>query len=292
MTAMKKGHLSERNLKKVLERLVKEPRWGKAMAAIGASESLAFVWVAKSAAARKANDTASPFYLVWREQPGYWHEHCQRARYESIQVTEATVRERVLNGIETPVLNPSTQQPVYLIDEALAEYTDEELFDLLGRRNRYVLNADGSPKAVTKIEHVPAQVTLAVLRQDERFRERVELDVHHSGVIQTQALPARKPDEKRANVDELKRLALLPLEQRRAALAEKFGQVSPYPKTAKGLVTAADTGAPRIQVEAPDSASPERVTRALPRPSDALDQASLGRGIPPPGGFRVDNKRD
>ena len=156
------------NLQRLCDILVTRPSWRVAMAAIGLGETSAFKWRSQSIKAQKENDTSSQMFFEWRGTYDYFHCHAGRARMENIILYEAQIRDQALNGIETPVLGPD-QRPIYAEDPDLIDVSDEALWNLCGRRNRYLRDAKGRPVPLTKIEQLPAPLRLRVLEQDRRY---------------------------------------------------------------------------------------------------------------------------
>jgi hypothetical protein len=118
-------HLSTETLELILETLVTSPRWSSAAAAAGISEPTAFNWLARSRAAARAGDTASPFYLRWREVDDYWHVHCGRARRENIIAIEGVIRDQIQHGVREPLFD-AAGNPVWMQDaEAVARWGDQ-----------------------------------------------------------------------------------------------------------------------------------------------------------------------
>jgi hypothetical protein len=265
---------------KVLDQLVVTPNWRKAMARIGASEGLAFVWRAQAIKARKDGDTSTPLFLEWRGTYDYWDAHASRARVENVIIFESAIRDQALNGIEHVVLGPD-QRPVYKENPAYIGRDDEYVMLSEGcapgevARYRLQLDAKGNPVPLTKIEQLPAPLRLRVLEQDRRYVERKEHDVQHSGEIQVTKPMTRLPGEQRPDVARLRQLAAMPPEQRRA----EFG-ASAVPLDACGNRTIATATLP----PEPKEAAPRP---SYARPSQPLDGAGTGRGTVPDGGMKM-----
>jgi hypothetical protein len=296
-------HLSEKNLLKILDLLVGRPTWAVAMRSIGAAERQAYEWRAKSMAAEKANDKSSPFYLIWRGAGDFWHNHAGRARSEQIISYEAIIRDQAANGVEEVVHGPDQkilyrERPEYIgrdddyirIVEGLDAGADVKWY-------RLEHDDKGHPIPLTKRTQLPAPLRKAVLAQDPRYKETLGVSVEHSGVVQVSAALQRLASEPRPGFEELRQLALMSPEERRAKLG-----ASRAPVNARGLVIAADLGVPRGDNRPDDGdeiAKPPNPrmyiepplnppTRpAYAKPAQSLDQASTGRGAPPPGGFKV-----
>lgn len=293
-------HLTTDNLTKILDRLVDRPSWKKVMQSIGASEATAFVWRSASIKAAKDDDRSSPFFLEWRGAWDFWHCHAGRARTENIILYESVLRDQAINGIETAVLGPD-QKPVYVEDPDLIGVSDEDLRNLRGRTHRYLLDAKGHPVPLMKTEQLPAPLRLRVLEQDKRYIHREERDVQVMGEMTVAKPLQRLPGETRPDLAKLRELAKLSAAERRDMLG-----AAAFPKDTKtGLVTRANTGAPRgdnrpddgaelakpsnpRMHEAPAVKTPDPPRPSYARPATHLDTAEgVGRGVVPAGGFRV-----
>ena len=267
---------------KVLDALVATPHWRKAMWAIRASESLAFVWRSQSIKAAKDDDRSSIFFVEWRGTWDYFHCHAGRARTENIILHEAAVRDQSLNGIEEPVFGPD-QRPIYKEDPRFIGRDDDYVREVLGMADfedvtpwhRLEHNADGNPVQLTKRTQIPAPLRLRVLEQDRRYIERKEIDAHVTGEIVTAKPLQRLPGEARPDVAKLRALAALPPAERR----EQMG-ASPHPLNEHGHRT--------VSVSTlPPEPRPVPAPPPYARPTQSLDNAGVGRGEIPPGGFKV-----
>jgi hypothetical protein len=296
-------HLSEKNLLKILDMLVERPTWAVAMRSIGASERQAYEWRAKSIAAAKANDTSSPFYIQWRGAGDFWHNHAGRARSEQLISYEAQIRDQAQHGVEEVVLGPM-QTPIYRENPRYL-HRDDDFIRLSEGLDagapvtwfRYEHDASGHPIPLTKITQLPAPLRRAVLAQIPSYKENtLDVSVEHSGIVQISPAMERLASEPRPGLAELRALAALSPEARRAKLGAK-----PAPVNARGLVIAADLGTPRgdnrsdhIKEQQPIAPPPNPRMYEVPklnppRPSYAkpLDQSGRGRGEPPPGGMKM-----
>ncbi len=141
-----------------------------------------FNWAGRSRRAEKDNDRSSEFFLEWCQTWDWWHNHAGRARAQNIALYESVIRDQAFNGIEVPVLGPD-QRPVYAEDPDLIDVSDEDLWNLYGRRNRYLLDKKKRPVPLTKIEQLPAPLRLRVLEQDRRYVHKEQHDVAVSGEI-------------------------------------------------------------------------------------------------------------
>lgn len=265
---MAKDLLNKKHLVRVLDALVTTPRWGKALAAIRASESTAFVWRTGSIKAMKENDTSSTFWIEWRGTYDWWHNHAGRARTESIILHEATIRDQSLNGIPQ-IVRDSTQRIIYEEREEFIGRSDDYVMIVENcapdevARARLKLDADGNPIPQVRIEQVPAAIRLRVLEQDQRYVARSQTEVHHSGGVMVAKAPERLPsDGPPPNLERLRALTALTPEQRR----EKLG-ASAVPLDANGRRTIV-TGQPSgrddnlPEIEKPDT--PIRASYARP----------------------------
>jgi hypothetical protein len=294
-------HLSEKNLIKILDVLVSRPTWRVAMRSIGASERQAYEWRSKSIAAQKANDTSSPFYVVWRGTADFWHNHAGRARSEQLISYEASIRDQAANGIEEVVLGPD-QKPIYRERPETIGRSDDYIrqMDGLGdweEVDRLERDAKGHPIPLTKVTQLPAPLRKAVLAQDPRYKETLDVAVQHSGTVHVSKAMERLASEPRPKFEDLRQLALMSPEERRAKLGAKAAPVN-----ARGLVMRADLGVPRgdnrpddgEEIAKPPNPRAYQVPRLNPptpkpyaKPAKSLDQASTGRGEPPEGGMKV-----
>lgn len=286
---------TERNLCKILDTLVEHPSWKTAMKCIGGAPTTAFKWRQESIAAQKANDRSSPFFIEWRGTWDYFHCHAGRARSENVILYEAQLREEAASGIQEPVLGPD-QKPIWKERPETIGRSDDYIRAAEGlgdweEVDRLERDAKGNPVQLTKRVHIPAPLRKAVLAQDPRYRETLDVNVEHSGVVQVSKAMERLASEPRPGFEELRQLALMTPEQRR----EKLG-ASATPLNARGLVIQADRGAPRgddrpddgTEIAKPPNPRAYEVPRLNPPTPKSyakpLDQAGRGRGEPPPGG--------
>jgi hypothetical protein len=302
----KAGHLSTENLLKVLDQLVVTPNWRKAMARIGASEGLAFVWRAQAIKARKDGDTSTPLFLEWRGTYDYWDAHASRARVENVIIFESAIRDQALNGIEHVVLGPD-QRPVYKENPAYIGRDDEYVMLSEGcapgevARYRLQLDAKGNPVPLTKIEQLPAPLRLRVLEQDRRYVERKEIDAQVQ-VTATAKPFERLPGETRPDVTRLRQLAAMPPEDRRKQIGASGVALDAHGRRTMpptGLPSARDDNLPVLEKPSPYAEpyqAPEaqhNPPRPQPRPSYARPTQRLdvgertGRGDIPDGGTKV-----
>lgn len=300
--------LCEDTLIKIAELMSSVASLKAVAAAAGISESCLYTWRAHCLADQKKNDLSSPYLIHFRDQAMWWTEACARARQEHLISLESQIRAEAA-GVEVPVRGPS-QEIVYKLDPRFVGRSDDYVKQVLGldpifedveKHHRYLKGPDGLPVVDTRIEHLPAQLRLRVLETaDPSYRPHTHqsVDVDVKGSIVHEAKPlARRPDEPRADLAELRKLASLTPEQRRA----KFG-ASPYPKDARGNRTLPSLPAP-INRDQPDDQNlgkkpvepfvrPQQPAPAPDpgRPSYAKPQRTLdtgertGRGEPPPGG--------
>jgi hypothetical protein len=284
-------NLTEKNLLKFVDILVSRPTYAVAAKAIGISERQVYEWRSKSMTAQRANDTSSPFYLVWRGSAGYWHEHCGRSRAENLISAEAKIRDEAVNGIEEPIFGPD-QKPVW-----------KENANYIGRPDSYVMfsegctpeevawhrlehDENGRPVQLTKRVNIPAPLRKAILAASHPdYKETLDVHHEHSGTVHIAKPLQRLASEPRAGADELRKLASMTPEERRAAIG-----ASQFPKDQRGLRTIPQL-APPNRDDMPDHvreqpAPPPRPAYA--KPIQNLDRGEhTGRGEPPPGGMKM-----
>ena len=300
-------HLTKENLIKTCEVASLNAPYRAIMESIGASENLAYHWRTLSVRAEKEGDKNSIFYFEWRAgQFGYWHHKIAQARIDFIQGYEAELRHECRFGRTEVVLGPD-QQVVYRVDPELLRVSDEDLKNLWGRDDRYLLDDDGLPVPLTRQVFPPAPIRLRILEQDRRYLATQQVDLNVQGsVVHTPAPLQRRADEPRPDIiPELRRLALMSPEERRAQTG-----ASAYPKDARGLRTIPSLGSSRDDnrsdhvkeqqiepppnprmYEAPGPNPPSAARPSYAKPAKSLDQASRGRGEPPSGGYSVTTGR-
>ncbi|HUI12585.1 MAG TPA: hypothetical protein VL048_03840 [Xanthobacteraceae bacterium] len=264
-------HLTTDNLIRVTETLVTHPKWATAMASIGASEQLAFNWLARSRQAQRDDDTASPFFLEWRGVTDYWHVHCGRARKESLIVYEATVRHQAIHGVEVPVLNGEGQY-VYKLNPQFIGWSDDDmrLLDFDPMRDRILRDKDDLPVIMTRTEQLPATTRNKVLELIPDYQPHSTMDVRVKSKSVVKVIGARRPpDLSNKSTDELMTMAKLT-----PPAPQGYGRRAPAPPA----VSYARTVSPQSQSPTDNP----RGVRAAP-----LDSAGRGRGEAPAGGFRV-----
>jgi hypothetical protein len=282
-------HLTKENLIATCECFLKlhRPTFAEiASASFGGSASTLFAWRAKCKKDMADNlQATSPFYFRWREVDDWWLSHIERAIRELGTALVQQVKAEAVSGIPH-VVRDANQRIIYKLDPQWIGYDDFYVELSTGcapyevARKRLLLDEHGNPIPELRVESLPSAIRLRVLEViDPAFRstQNVNVDSRVSVVHSAAPLQRRSNEVKPEGIPELRRLALMSPEERRAEL-----KASAYPKNEKGLIAPANTGAGRLIDEAP----------AVPRPSYAkpapsLDQAGTGRGVPPPGGMRV-----
>jgi hypothetical protein len=282
--------LTTANLAKVLDTLVEQPVWDLAMRSVGGRERTAFEWRAKCIKAMKENDLSSPFWMEWRGVFDWWTSHCGRARAEHRISTEAVFRAQAKDGIEEKVYGPD-QKPVWKENLRYVGRSDE--FVMLSEDctaddvawHRLEHDPDGNPVQLTRVNQLPAPLRkIAVAASHPDFREQLDVNVEHSGTVHVAKPLERLASEPRAGAEELRRLAAMSPEERRA----KIG-ASPYPKDQRGLRTIPQLAPPNE----PSDHHREREAAAPPKPAYAkparpLDTGEgVGPGRVPDGGMKM-----
>lgn len=213
-------------LRKILDRLVSRPRWQAAMSAIGYSEQSAFIFLNRSRAAEKQNDTSSPYYLEWRETFDFFHVHCRRARAESVIVYEHLIRDQCMFGIESPIIEDGRE--VYRLNPEFLGVSDDAMRDALldPVRDRWLWNVNAAgerttPQVLMRTEQVPGALRARVLAGllPDTYGEHSTHDVRVQGGVMIvggdaprlpatpqRALPAPSQED-RPDIAELKRQA-------------------------------------------------------------------------------------
>src|SRR4051812_21944496 len=100
----------------VCESIAGNGSFARAAKAVGVAESTLYLYVARSRAAAKINDTASPLHFVWRDAQGFFHEQVRRAKSECVLASVYQAMEQQRHGIETVVYDPSSGRPVQALD--------------------------------------------------------------------------------------------------------------------------------------------------------------------------------
>lgn len=287
-------HLTLPNLIKTCETAAFNAPYRAIMASIGASEDLCYHWRTQSIAAEKAGDKDCIWWFEWRVgQWGYWHHKIAQARVDFICGYEAELRHECRFGHEEVVLGPD-QQVVYKLDPTLLLVSDEDLKNLYDRTERYLLDDDGHPIPLTKTVFPAPAVRLRILEQDRRYLATQNVDVNVQGqVVHSPAPLQRRVGEERPDIAALRALAKIPPK-------------NPFPLDKHGHRTIPALGAPKgddrsdhvkEQQPVPPPVNPRLYEAPKPNPPTArpdyakpvqsLDQASRGRGVPPPGRFKM-----
>jgi len=299
-------HLSTEILEKICDLLASSnPSWPAVCAAVGISESAIWNWRARCQADRKREDTSSPFYFARHDEWAWFDEHCAKARAQHKMLAESIIRQQSVHGIEE-VVRDASQNIIYRKDPALIGRSDEWVMLYVGCEeadvawHRLLHDEAGNPIPETVIRQAPAQLRLRVLEASHpdyvpRSHQSVDVQAH---VVHEQKPLQRRKDEPRVDLAELRALAALTPEERRA----KFGG-SKYPLDANGRPTLTRALAPPSHSDpaddqhrgarpAPPPYVPPPQPRSQqptpqPRPSYAKPQRDLdhyGEGTPPEGG--------
>jgi len=241
---MSQSKITEHNLKKVIDILVEVPNYAVAGRAVGISERTLYEYRAQSIKAKNANDTSSPFFLEHRGDFGFWHDHVGRSRAEQLISAEGKIRDQATNGIEEKVYD-SQNHPVW-----------KERPEYIGRSDDYVLlsegcapdeiewhrlehDENGHPVQLTKLVQAPAPIRKAILSASHSdYKDSVDVNVAHSGTVLVSAPLQRLASQPREKMEDLRQLALLSPEARRAKLN---GHAAP---TINGVVTQVPRGKP------------------------------------------------
>ncbi len=147
--------LTAENLIRCCEVATTRASFKEIMSSCGASESLAYNWLARSK--RDASENllgASPFYIdIPPHGFDYFHSHLKRSRAAFIVGFEAIVRDQVRGGISEIVHNPSTGYPLQALDPAYIGVTDAQMEDefLNPAIDRYLWNRDAAGNRTTPV---------------------------------------------------------------------------------------------------------------------------------------------
>lgn len=260
----------------------------------------------------KADDKSSPFYIEWREQWGYFHQHAGNARIEHKMSTEAVIRAEIRDGLEVKLYDGSGR-PIWLIDPvAVAEWgEDKEGAETFGTYTDfpYLHDAKGGRIQATRRELLPATTRNLLLQTIPDYQSHSTVDVKVTDVVHV-AHSLRRPADQAALPGESDMVRDLK-EKLRLSLAGKLGEKHPIGKVeilgrstgeivegrpvhdAPDRVSMPSDETPRTLAEHPRA---YQVPKLMPpkgppqdygRPAEKLDQASRGRGVPPAGGFKV-----
>lgn len=305
--------LSEENLIRVLDTLATRSGYAQAMAEVGAREGTAFAWLAKSRAAAKADDKASPFYIKWRERWGFFHEHAGAARREHILSTEAVIRQQVKDGVERKLFD-GAGNPIWLVDPLAVskKFTDAEEAEICGFPDwPFVHDENGARVQATERQLVPATTRNLILQTIPDYQPHSTMDVKTTAAVHvTHSYLKRPPEERGAPAltapagesdvvreikDKLRAQLKPPTNPRpdpKLKPVQIFGRATGDQE--ESISTPSDqTGLPTTLADHPRAYEIEKpAPRVAPqpnfgRPAEKLDQASRGRGVPPVGGFKV-----
>jgi hypothetical protein len=294
---------------KVLDTLAIKSAWGVAMASVGLAETTAFTWLAASRAAMKRDDKTSPFYIWWREQNGYFHQHAINARIEHKMSAEAIIRAEIRDGLEVKLFDGSGN-PIWMQDPLAVALNlpDQDAADLAGFPDYPFLHDEkGARIQATKRELLPATTRNLLLQTLPDYRQHSTVDVKvssdHVHVHRVLDRPAdAQPSGDSELVKDLKRKLLEgPKNPKPDSPVQILGRSSgemvngrvyrdepervnkPSDETPKPQTLADHPRAYQVPRATPPKGPPEDYGR----PAASLDQSSRGRGTPPSGGFRV-----
>ena len=292
-------HVTTAALVRVLDTLVERGSWEIAMK-IGAarSERTAFEWRAQCKKAMKENDTGSVWWLQYNGEWGWWIDFCAGCRRAHLIIAESKLRAAAVDGYTEKIFDPSGR-PVYVENPDFVGRSDEYVMLAVGCEpnevawHRMMHTPEGHPIQAVRTVQLPAQIKRAVLAASHPdYRESLDVNVEHSGVVTVVEPLKRLASEPRAPESELRRLAAMTPEQRRLEIG-----ASKYPKNAAtGLVTHANIGAPKGDDNRPDHDGDRPQPEPKPRPAYAkiknpgrsLDTGEgIGAGTIPPGGMKV-----
>jgi hypothetical protein len=152
--------------------LLLKDQWAVAAARVGMSEQTCYLWLTRSKAAQKINDTSSPFFFEWRDRQAFFHDHAKRARAENIVSIEALLRDNAKNGVEEICCDPATGRPLLALNPEFAHLTQQQfdalrdplLDEPLDPKLRYLYHADGSPQLQRKVSRRAASLTQTAAR--------------------------------------------------------------------------------------------------------------------------------
>jgi hypothetical protein len=291
---------------KVLDTLAIKAAWASAMASVGLAETTAFRWLAQSRKALKADDKASPFYLEWREQFGFFHQHAANARIEHKMSSEAVIRQEIKDGLEVKLYDGSGR-PIWLQDPHAVtfKFDDQEEAEICGYPDwPYAHDEKGARIQATKRELLPATTRNMLLSTIPDYQQHSTVDVKVSDVVHVHRV-LRRPADAQPNGDselvkDLKRRLLEgPKNPKPDAPVQILGR-----STGEMVGGRVYTDQPE-QVSRPSDERPKTidqhpraytVPKATPprgpvtdygRPAPSLNSGGRGRGVPPAGGFRV-----
>ena len=297
------SHLTPENLVLVLEARVSH-NWRASMSSIGASEALAYKWLATSKHAAKDQDVSSIFFMEHRGVWDYWHAHARRSRAEALIALDSTIIHQALHGIVVPLLDAQGRQLWAENPETVGK--DDDVLDLefgAGKWSRIMRDAQGRAVALTKTERLPGTVINKVLDQIPGYRgDAPSVHVHNNfnsssiKALQRPAQPALPPPQETEMVRELRALhktalanpnrptskpdpTLKPVEIMGRATGDKPDQVSSFPQDVPPTPDIRDHS--RAYTAEPTLIPAEPVNYARRLSSGGIDAAGMGRGPDP-----------
>jgi len=302
--------LTAENLNAFCDALRTNANYKTAAATIGVAESTIYSWRTRCITDQKKNDQSSPFYIQRGDAWGWWTSFVESSRREFFLSFTGQMMQEAKEGITT-VVRDASQQVIYRRDPRFIGRSDAYVCATLGLEpwelepvHRLLLGEDGLPIPETRVDHIPSNLRLRVLEAaSDEFKpsSHQSLDVNVSGNVVHEQKPLLPPkDQKRVDIEELRKIAALSPEERRA----RFGGKA-YATDAAGRRTIPALSPPLN--DRPDDqnlgkrpgvepyvppAKPAPVDQGQPRPSyakpqRALDHSGYGEGKPPSGGFRV-----
>ena len=301
---------TEEDLQKVLDTLAIKAAWASAMASIGKAETTAFAWMAQSRKAMKADDKSSPFYIEWREQTGFFHQHAINARIENKMSTEAVIRAEIRDGLEIKLYDGSGR-PIWLTCPIAVtfKFDDEEEATLCGFPDwPYLHDGIGARIQATKRELLPATTRNLLLQTIPDYQPHSTVDVkvssdhvHVHKVLREPPANAQPTGDSELVRDLKRRLLEGPKHPKPDGPVQILGRSTgemvngQVYHDAPERVSHPSDETPKPQsladhpraYEVPKPTPPRGPITDYGKPAASLDQASRGRGIPPSGGFRV-----
>src|SRR5436190_476200 len=118
-------HLTEDNLILALETLLIRASWRVVSDRLGMHEQTCYAWLHQSKRAKSLNDVSSPFYLRWRDENKFWHEHCAVARRDNIVSLAGLIADEAKNGTEVYARDPRTNEKCPKKDPRYLGVSDE-----------------------------------------------------------------------------------------------------------------------------------------------------------------------